>query len=207
MEQRDLMSHVGSVFDPYLPGVKAPLIIPIGIPACGKTYLRRWLMWEGFNPHAVISPDDYRQLLTGDMSDQSANGPVFNIVNTLLAERIKRSLPVYLDATNLDPAGRVALATQAAASGMLVIFVLFDTPYEECLRRNEKRLQPVPHKSMERMQQKFSGTTMGSVRAELGDLGNVYTPSEFMSMRWDFLYGVEGAQPPYEELEKLGFDD
>lgn len=157
---------------------KQPLIIPIGIPASGKTTGREALIENGFPTEGIVSPDDYRTILTGSTEDQTANKPVFEIVDTIVYARIKRGLNVYLDATNCLPARRLPYVEFAAQSGVPVVYIRFDTPFDECVQRNEARERSVPLHVLERMQLNFDQFCSEEFLInELGDRGVVRGPN------------------------------
>lgn len=158
---------------------KQPLIIPIGIPAAGKSTASEALLSNGFPPEGIVSPDDYRTILTGDRADQTTGKLVFEIVDKIVYARVSRGLNVYLDATNLLPKNRLAYVEFASRHQVQVLYLRFPTTYEECVSRNSERLRPVPENVMERMQSNFQ--QFGSIEfleEELGARGEVIETSD-----------------------------
>lgn len=134
------------------------LYLPIGPPACGKSTLANLLVEGGWlDADAVVSPDHYRRVLTGDVGDQTFNSAVFSICDRIAHIRLSHSLDVWYDATNLT--GTYSTVVVAAMSrNQPVVCIVFDTSDEECGRRNALREQPVPDDVM---------TTMFERRAQM----------------------------------------
>ena len=81
-------------------------IIPIGISGSGKT---RWikelnLFYNG--AFKVISPDEIRKELTGDISNQTHNKKVFEIAIDRTINSLNEGNPVIFDATNIKSKDR-----------------------------------------------------------------------------------------------------
>lgn len=76
------------------------LILPIGISGSGKSKLYN----EQFKQlgYELISPDNIRIELTGDISNQSKNDEVFKIVDERINDCIKRNVNIFYDATNIN---------------------------------------------------------------------------------------------------------
>lgn len=169
-----------------LPPMNNFMIIPVGAPASGKSTLRRWLVEHWFDPDGIVCPDDYRRVLTGGHEIQTSNDAVFKIADMITKERLRNGLNVYVDATNLHPRRRDELFNMVSASTAKLILVLFDTPRDECFRRNSRRIKPVPNDVMKRMCDSAENITKFTLRREAGDC-QVYTPDQFMSYSWEFL--------------------
>lgn len=94
---------------------------------------------------ALLSPDELRLELTGNMSDQSKNGFIFN---TLLPIRMNglhgKRVNIVYDATNPDKKSRRAIVEHAHFLGYQVEAHVFRTPIEVCKVRNAARERKVP---------------------------------------------------------------
>ena len=91
------------------------LIVPCGISGSGKSHLRDILLSK-FSDIRVVSMDEIRKEMTGDVSDQSKNKEVYQELLRRTDELLKKDVVVYYDNTNItDP---LKIATQ------------FDTEYE-----------------------------------------------------------------------------
>lgn len=101
----------------------------------------------------LISSDDIRFELTGDMTDQSKNSFIFTKV---IPERIKAAKAagqdVIYDATNYNRKSRRDILILASTLGFNVIAHVMQTPFDECRRRNAARFERVvPEFVLDRM--------------------------------------------------------
>jgi predicted kinase len=71
--------------------------ITVGISGSGKT---TWLL-ENSTGKRVISPDEIRRELTGDVSDQTKNKEVFKIAFERVINALNNGVSVIFDATNV----------------------------------------------------------------------------------------------------------
>ncbi|MGW3491354.1 AAA family ATPase [Streptomyces sp. NPDC001054] len=115
------------------------LVVFVGAPAAGKSTAASL-----FPQASRICLDTYRGLLTGDEGDQSANAQAVAMQEIVLDARLERGLLTVADSTNTAPAARAFLLDRARRWGRSVHAVLFDTPLDECLARNERRGRRVP---------------------------------------------------------------
>lgn len=124
-----------------------PLVLVfVGLPASGKS------TWARDNRVPVISSDALRELLADDITDQTVNRQVFLYVRALLRTRLAIGRPVTgVDATSVMREGRAVYIRIARHFGARVEAVYFDTPLEECLRRNRERERKVPEDAMLKM--------------------------------------------------------
>lgn len=99
------------------------LILPIGISGSGKT---TWISSiKDCNKNlVVVSLDDLRRRLAGDVSNQSKNREVVSVAIALIAKAILEGKLVVLDATNVDSQNRNELI------GRLVELVGTDKPFD-----------------------------------------------------------------------------
>jgi len=82
------------------------LVLLLGISGAGKsTWIKnnkpKWINT------VVVSPDEIRRELTGNVSDQSKNKEVFELTKILTIHYLKNGKNVVLDATNLDTIYRI----------------------------------------------------------------------------------------------------
>lgn len=73
-------------------------IIPVGISGSGKS---RWIATLD-DTYVIISPDEIRRELTGDVSDQTKNNEVFNAAFKRVITALNAANSVIFDATNIN---------------------------------------------------------------------------------------------------------
>jgi predicted kinase len=74
------------------------IIVPIGISGSGKSKLYK----DEYSNMTIISPDLIRYELTNDISNQSKNKEVFEIVNQRVEDCVKNNVDFFYDATNVN---------------------------------------------------------------------------------------------------------
>lgn len=123
--------------------IQNEMILLIGLPASGKsTWAKRYVTDRKFA--ALISSDSIREELYGDETTQGDNNKIFSLVRERAEEALKEGKDVVIDATNMTIKDRSAYFDIAKTYGATVTGILFDTPVEECKRRNSKRDRVVP---------------------------------------------------------------
>lgn len=130
------------------------VIMLIGAPGSGKsTYAE-----EHLQGYVRVSADDIRARL-GDVSDQTRNKEVWDLVRAELAACIKTRVICYLDATGANPYERremVRFLHNAGAWNVNAIWI--DTPKDVCLANNAARDRKVPEHVIERMHDALTHT-------------------------------------------------
>jgi predicted kinase len=131
------------------------LIVLTGLPAAGKS------SWAARCGAGVLSSDGIRELLTDHASTQSANPLVFATLRYLVAMRVKAGAAVtVIDTTALTLRERRQWVRLADWLGCDAEAVFFDTPLEECLRRNATRQRVVPEEVMRRFAARLTRPTL-----------------------------------------------
>lgn len=117
--------HVGFQFHK---SIKYPLTILVGPSGAGKT---TWIQeYKDEWPMNVISSDDIRSMLCGDFQDQSKNNQVFETLHEIAVTKLRRGIPVTIDATNLRNKDRLAIA-KLVPERVRVRYVVLNRSVEE----------------------------------------------------------------------------
>ena len=148
------------------------LTITVGIPGCGKSTLAEKLKAEG-TIDVILSSDDIRQELTGDIENQDANAQVFKTLYRRVEGGLAQDLNVLVDATNLKPSYRRHLNEIAAgirwtpAIERQALLFLDSFDFDLCQARNLARERVVPEFVMRRFHEQFvQGCTPEQLKAE-----------------------------------------
>lgn len=129
------------------------LIIPVGIPGCGKSTYGRL-----HYPHAAqISSDAIREEL-GDVNDQTQNDRVFEIYHERIRDNLELgtwNAQVYADATNLTLRARANLLQIASECRPVDLHLLVFANADQAILRNARRERVVPPEAMLRMLEQY----------------------------------------------------
>jgi F420-dependent oxidoreductase-like protein len=118
------------------------LVILVGATGAGKsTWAGRW-----FSPHQIVSSDRLRAAVGTGERDQRASKDAFEVLELIVAKRMRRRLTTVIDSTGLDPKRRRRWRALAANHGVPAYVVVFDESPETVHQRNRVRGQPVPRK-------------------------------------------------------------
>lgn len=85
---------------------KPKLILPIGISGSGKS---TWINSKTDSNTIVVSPDDIRREVNGNVSDQSNMGQVWSLTFDRIVNGLNSGKNVILDATNVKSSDRIKL--------------------------------------------------------------------------------------------------
>ena len=122
----------------------------VGLPGSGKS------TWAAAQPHTSLSSDQIRLILSGDESNQAIHAAVFSTMRFLLRQRLTLGArATILDATHLERKWRRLWIQLGAQYGATVEAVYFNTPLEECLKRNQSRVRQVPEAALRAMAAKL----------------------------------------------------
>lgn len=148
-------------------------IMTIGIPGSGKS---TWIGAQEEDENTiVVSPDNIREEITGDISDQSQNGKVWFIAKERVVEGLNAGKNVILDATNVDGKNRRRFL-KGLPSGIALKAKIFNVDPEEAKRRIKEQIDKgenranVPPHAIDNMQAKFERSTPEQLREEGFDI-------------------------------------
>lgn len=121
-----------------------------GVPGSGKSSKAQQIK-ANFPNTIIVSPDDIRGELYGDVNDQEHNTEVFDVVKQRVRDGLKNNHDVILDATNVNSKRRKAFLWSLEDISCHKRAVIMATPIEICLRRNWCRQRKIPDEVIFRM--------------------------------------------------------
>ena len=123
------------------------LVILVGVVASGKSTLaekyKEYLEKNQEGETVIVSSDQIREELLGDINDQTQNDKVFTEVH----KRIKKNIAdknVIVDATNVSMKSRRALLNCVKKRECQKVAIVMTTPLPVCKKRNANRDRVVP---------------------------------------------------------------
>lgn len=152
----------------------------VGIPGSGKsTWIKgktRDLEEDGFRS-AIVSRDYIRKSLIGKDEYFSHEKEVFNEFVREANECMKLGFDaVFIDATHINPSSRAKILKRLRPDPSTVLKIMvFNTPIEVCIERNEKRsgFEYVPIGAIERMAKDFRAPTEEEFPSDLYGFKNI----------------------------------
>ena len=105
-DSKQRLFEVMERLNPDFQAKKPRLILPVGISGSGKS---TWIRSQTDPNIVVVSPDEIRRELTGNISDQTKNGEVFALANRRAADALNAGKSVIFDATNIASRNRKGL--------------------------------------------------------------------------------------------------
>ncbi len=134
------------------------LILLIGLPGSGKSFLARQLVAE-CPSRQLISTDAIRAEIFGAESVQGPWLSVWREVQRQFQQAAIASGEAIYDATNAERSGRreaIALARQTGFERVSGVWL--DVPVDICLQRNQQRSRQVPDEVIWRMKEKLASS-------------------------------------------------
>lgn len=116
------------------------LVVLVGASGSGKS---TWAAAR-YRQSEIVSSDQLRGVVGSGENDLDASADAFDLLDRIVAARMRRGLNAVVDTLGLDPDRRRAHADLARRAGLPAVAVLFDTDPAECRRRNRARARPVP---------------------------------------------------------------
>lgn len=124
------------------------LIVMCGLPASGKSTLTKKLRVE--YDAIVLSSDELRQELLGDVNKQDSNVNIFEEMNKRARNHIKDGKNVIYDATNINRKRRVHLITNEIQADEKHIYYL-NTSIVKCYYNDSNRDRKVGYEVIDKM--------------------------------------------------------
>lgn len=108
------------------------IIMPIGISGSGKSRLYKMR----YAHLALVSPDEIRREISGNVSDQKCNAKVFKKVDAMVDDFVKNDISFFYDATNCNPAFRREFVERfRGKKNVEVIYIVLPCDMETCKMR------------------------------------------------------------------------
>jgi F420-dependent oxidoreductase-like protein len=118
------------------------LVVLAGATGAGKTaWAQAW-----FDASQIVSSDRLRAVVGAGERDQRASRDAFELLDLIVAKRLRRGLTTVVDTTGLEPKRRAAWRALAEQAGVPAYAVVLDTPEKVVRERNRARGTPVPAK-------------------------------------------------------------
>ncbi len=111
------------------------LVILVGVSGSGKSSFARRL----FKHTEVVSSDECRALIADDENNQRVTPDAFEVLNLIVAKRLRYGRLTVVDATNVQPESRMRLLSLAKRYHAPAIAIVLDMPEELCLARHRQR--------------------------------------------------------------------
>lgn len=127
----------------------AKLYMMVGLSASGKSTYAQYIAEQ---ENAVIhSSDSLREELFGDVNENSRNDELFRELHNRMKADLMNGKNVIYDACNISYKRRKAFLNEIKKFKCEKICYFIATPYEKCLKQNQKRDRVVPEYVINRM--------------------------------------------------------
>lgn len=138
---------------------RTTLFVTIGIAGSGKSTWAAKMM-SSFIQYELICPDDIRQELTGDSSNQQRNFEVFKIAHQRLRDALAKNRMAIWSATCYNRKNRKEVIAIGKEFDANIIGVIFNVSLETAKARNKMRSRVVPDDIIERQFNNFQPPTL-----------------------------------------------
>ena len=163
------------------------LIMMIGLPASGKsTYARELCIKENA---ILISSDDMRQELYGDIDNQDDKSNLFQEIHRRIKNNLKQGNNVVYDATNISWKKRRQLLWDIKKINVIKECYFMATPYEICLKQNENRERKIPKHVIKRM---YENIYIPQYYEGWNKINIIYNKQDMKFNVFDLFYGENG---------------
>lgn len=123
---------------------KPIMIMMIGIAGSGKSTKAKELSKE--YDATIYSSDELREILFGDVNDQSHNKQLFRYIHENIKNDLINGESVIYDACNIDRKNRNAFLNSLKGVNCHKKAIFVCRPYESCIKANLERNRVIPEK-------------------------------------------------------------
>lgn len=137
-DKRNLFWQSKALFKPTIMTIKVPelsLIVLIGASGSGKSTFAR----KHFKATEIVSSDACRAIVSDDENNQAATPDAFDLLNYIIAKRLKRGLLTVVDATSVQPESRKSLIALARQYHCLPVAIVLNIHEKISQERNDLR--------------------------------------------------------------------
>jgi len=127
--------------------MKPELVIAVGIPASGKSTLRKTRYWD----YLIISPDDIRKNVFGVEYDAEIEKDVWEIVFNLLRSNTMKKGNIFFDATSISKWTRKKIIKAVDRRKYNIVAHYMPIKLSSAIDRNGRRKRKVPVEVIRRM--------------------------------------------------------
>jgi alkanesulfonate monooxygenase SsuD/methylene tetrahydromethanopterin reductase-like flavin-dependent oxidoreductase (luciferase family)/predicted kinase len=120
------------------------LVVLVGASGAGKSTWAR----SRYRSAEIVSSDDLRAVVGSGRHDLDASRDAFELLDLVVASRVRRGLTTVVDTLGLDAGRRQGYLALARRHHLPAVLVAFDTPPALCRRRNTVRDLPVPARAL-----------------------------------------------------------
>src|SRR3954469_23344643 len=174
------------------------LVVLVGASGAGKTH---WAQaW--FPADAIVSSDRLRAVVGTSERDQRASRDAFEVLDLIVAKRLRRGLTTVVDSTGLEAKRRAAWRAEAERHGVPAYAVLFEVDAAFVRERNRGRDAPVPAKVV--ASQLRAVEAAGEQLAD-EDFAAVHAPADVVRVPAMFLTAPQAAARQREDPMTLDF--
>lgn len=133
-----------------------------GLPASGKSTWAREYLEKNTNVKRV-NKDDLRAMLDNSKWSHANEKFVLQLRDHIVIESLQKGFHVIVDDTNLHPKHEERMRQIARENNAVVEVKFFDTPLEECLRRDAARANSVGVTTIRQMYDQYMGSDVSEL--------------------------------------------
>jgi F420-dependent oxidoreductase-like protein len=174
------------------------LLVLVGATGAGKSeWAQTW-----FHADQVVLSDRLRAVVGAGERDQRASRDAFEVLDLIVAKRMKRRLTTVVDSTGLEAKRRGAWRSLAERHGVPAHVVVFEPPASVVRQRNRARGSPVPSKVVTAQLREVAGV---ADRLAAEGFAGVHRDGPVSLVPPTFLTALDAAKRQKEDPVKLEF--